>query len=352
MGQIRFDAQHVLGKTPGAFVIAEGGVNHNGDMALGFELIDAAAEAGADAIKFQTFKASRLVAPSAPKAEYQTSSGPEGESQKEMLKKLELSMDQHRQLQAHAAKRDLMFLSSPFDEQSVDLLVALGVEAIKLGSGEVTNVPLLQHAARTGLPVILSTGMSYLSEVDEAIRIVHDAGCAHLALMHCVSLYPTPPEFVNLKAMTTLQHAYAHLSIGFSDHTMGLAVSVAAVARGATMIEKHLTLDRQMEGPDHAASLEPEQFKLMVSMIREVEASLGDGIKAPVAGESEMRAVARRSLHIREAIGAGDVLTEAHLAVWRPSHGLASRHLDDVLGRRVVRDMTPGEALQWKDLHG
>lgn len=350
MGQIIFGSGQRLGKTPGAFIIAEAGVNHNGDMKLGLGLIDAAADAGADAIKFQTFSAKRLVAPSAPKAQYQETSGPEGESQAEMLKKLELSKAQHALLRDHAQQRGIMFMSSPFDEESVDLLVELGVEALKLGSGEVTNTPLLEHAASKGLPLILSTGMSTLAEVDHAVQVVRRAGGAALALMHCVSLYPTPVEYSNLKAMDVLKCAYQAIPVGFSDHTQGLAVSVAAVARGALIVEKHLTLDCSLPGPDHAASLEPHDFASLVSMIRQVEAALGHGRKEPMPGEEEMRFVARRSLHVARDLQKGDALTRDAIEVWRPSHGLPTHELPQVLGRKVSRAIKAGEPLTWDDL--
>lgn len=353
MGRIEFNGgEREIGERPGAFVIAEAGVNHNGDIDLGLKLVDAAARAGADAVKFQTFRASRLVAPSAPKARYQVASGPEGESQSQMLEKLELDYAQHVTLRDHAHARGLVFLSSPFDEESVDLLVKLGVAAIKLGSGELTNLPLLDHVAATKLPLILSTGMSYLSEVDLAVRRVREAGCVGLALMHCVSLYPTPEELVNLRAMTTLKNVFPDVPVGFSDHTPGVAMSVAAVARGAVCIEKHLTLDQRLPGPDHAASLEPEAFAQMVAMIREVEAGLGHGRKEPMAGEEEMRQVARRSLHVAHDLEEGHVIRREDLAVWRPASGLDARHLEDVIGMRTSRALRGGEALTWAAIHG
>lgn len=353
MGIIEFKAgERLLGKGSGAFVIAEAGVNHNGDLDLGLKLVDAAASAGADAVKFQTFRASRLVAPTAPKARYQEASGPDGESQSQMLEKLELDYAQHVALRDHAHEQGLVFLSSPFDEESVDLLVKLGVSALKLGSGELTNLPLLDHVAATSLPLILSTGMSYLSEVDAAVRRVRAAGCTGLALMHCVSLYPTPESLVNLRAMTTLKSVFPDVPVGFSDHTPGVAMSVAAVARGAVCIEKHLTLDQQLPGPDHAASLEPEAFAHMVAMIREVEAGLGHGRKEPMPGEEEMRQVARRSLHMARDLDEGQILTREDLAVWRPADGLDASHLEDVIGMRASRALRKGEALTWGVIHG
>lgn len=349
MGQLTFDSGRQVGHTPGVFVIAEAGVNHNGDLALAHDLVDAAAKAGADAVKFQTFEATRLVAPTAPKAEYQKK-GDAAATQLEMLRALELGLDAHRELKAYAESQGLVFLSSPFDVESVDLLVELGVDALKLGSGELTNVELLRHAATRGLPLILSTGMAYLSEIDEAVRRVRAWGLEDLAILHCVSLYPTPPEDVHLRAMAAVAGAAPGALYGFSDHTDGVAVSVAAVARGAQIIEKHLTCDRGLPGPDHAASLEPDTFAQMVSMIREVEQALGRAHKAPVAGESEMRHVARRSLHVRRDVESGEVLKASDLAVWRPASGLAPELMESVIGMRVHEALCAGDPLTWAAL--
>lgn len=350
MGSLLFASGRRIGHTPGVFVIAEGGVNHNGRLELGLRLIDAARDAGADAIKFQTFRASALVAPSAPKAEYQKRTSGAQETQFQMLQSLELSHEAHIQLRDYALEQGLVFMSSPFDMQSADMLVELGVPAIKLGSGELTNEPLLRHVAGLGLPVLFSSGMAHLWEVDRAVHVLSEAGCKDLGLMHCVSLYPTPPDLSNVRATRTLKDLYPSISVGFSDHTEGVAVSVAAVALGATMIEKHLTLDRAMPGPDHAASLDPEGFGLMVRMIREVEQSLGDGRKRPAPGEDTMAGIARRSLHVAQDVPQGHVISPEDLAIWRPAHGLAPTHFDEVVGMRAARALTQGEALTWQML--
>lgn len=353
MGQLAFASGRTLGSGPGAFVIAEAGVNHNGELALARGLVDAAAEAGADAVKFQTFRAKDLVAAAAPKAAYQRRQAP-GETQREMLERLELGRAQHGELQAYARERGLVFLSSPFDPASVDLLVDLGVPALKLGSGELTNLPLLQHAARTGLPILLSTGMAFLAEVDVAARTILAAQpleARDLALLHCVSRYPAPLEHANVRAMVTLRGAIgAPVRFGYSDHTPGAAAPAAAVALGACVIEKHLTLDRSLPGPDHAASLDPAGFAEMVRLVRDVEAALGDGVKGPQPGEDEMRLVARRSLHLRRSVASGEPVTVEDLAVLRPADGLPPAQLPEVLGLRAARDLALGEPLRMGDV--
>ena len=357
MGQLVFASGRALGSGPGAFVIAEAGVNHNGDLALARGLVDAAAEAGADAVKFQTFRASDLVAAGAPKAAYQRREAPH-ESQRAMLERLELGRAQHAELQGYARERGLVFLSSPFDFQSVDLLVELGVPALKLGSGELTNLPLLRYAARTGLPLLLSTGMAFLGEVDVAARAVlstQPPAALDLALLHCVSRYPAPLEHANVQAMVTLRKAIGGpVRFGYSDHTPGPAAPAAAVALGARVIEKHLTLDRRLPGPDHAASLDPSGFAEMVHLVRDVEAALGEGVKAPQPGEDEMRLVARRSLHIRRPVAPGSLLTPEDVAILRPAEGLPPARLDDVLGLRAARALAAGEPLRLGDVvaHG
>ena len=330
------------------FIIAEAGVNHNGDLNMARRLVEAAAAAGADAVKFQTFSAQRLVAASAPKAEYQKRDDA-SESQFDMLKKLELSREDHVVLQEHARQHGIEFLSSPFDVESLEMLVSLGVPKLKLGSGELTNFVLLEKAARTGLPLMISTGMAYLSEVDRAVRALESADCGPLGIFHCVSLYPTPISQVNLRAMDTLRMAFPSHTVGFSDHTIGPSACVAAVARGARLIEKHLTLDTSLPGPDHAASMDPPGFTDMVSQIRAVEHMLGDGNKRPADGEDEMRKIARRSIHAIVPIDKGQVIQENMLAVLRPGTGLGSEMWSHVVGARAARAVKAGEALQLGD---
>jgi N-acetylneuraminate synthase len=257
----------LIGPGQPVFVIAEAGVNHNGDLKLARALIDVAVEAGADAVKFQTFRAERLATPDAPKAEYQVQTTGNAESQFEMLRRLELSADAHRELQAYCHERGIIFLSTPFDEEAVDLLDESGVAAFKISSGDLTNSPLLEHVASKGKPVILSTGMSELSELIEAVSVLNTAGCENPVLLHCVSNYPADPAEVNLRAMQTMRSAF-DVPVGFSDHTQGIDVALAAVALGACVIEKHFTLDRTMPGPDHRASLEPTELRELVRSIR------------------------------------------------------------------------------------
>jgi len=331
------------------FVIAEAGVNHNGDLELARRLVDVAAEAGADAVKFQTFRADRLVSPTAPKAAYQRQTTDAGESQLDMLRRLELSPAAHRELNDYCRQRGLIFLSTPFDEESADLLDELDVLAFKIGSGEVTNHPFLEYVARKGKPIILSTGMSYLSEVDEAVRVLRDAGCEQLILLHCVSSYPAAPADANLKAIQTLAAAFG-VPVGYSDHTPGIEVALAAVALGACVIEKHFTLDRNLPGPDHRASLEPPELRALISGVRTVERALGDGIKRPVPAEADTRAVARRSLAARVDIPAGVIVEAGMLTALRPADGIPPGLIRRVIGRRTRRSLTAGQFIDWSDL--
>lgn len=350
MGRVVFPSQRTLGETHGVFVIAEAGVNHNGDLGLARRLVDAAADAGADAVKFQTFTARRLVTADGPQAAYQAERAAAA-SQSAMLEGLELSADAHAQLRDHALARGLVFLSSPFDDESVDLLVSLGVEALKLGSGELTNAPLLRHAAATGLPLILSTGMAWLSEVAAAVELVRAAGVVDLAVLQCTSRYPAPLEDAHVRAMRTLSRALGRdVVIGYSDHTLGHAAPAAAVARGARILEKHLTLDTALPGPDHAASLDPAGFTAMVSLVRDVERALGDDAKRPRAGEDEMRQVARRGLHLARDVAAGARIAPADLIALRPAEGLPPSALDDVVGLIAARDLPAGAPLHLGDV--
>ena len=323
------------------FIIAEAGVNHDGDLKKAKLLVEVAAHAGADAVKFQTFSADRLVALSAPKAAYQHRGTPAEESQHAMLKRLELSNDAHRILKSHAESCGIEFMSTPFDEECADFLVELGVSRIKVSSGDLTNLPFLKHLAASGLPVILSTGMATLGEVERAIAQFPDAS-ARLSLLHCTSSYPASPSDVNLSAMRTMSTAFG-LPIGYSDHTSGIEVAIAAAALGATIIEKHFTLDKHAPGPDHAASLLPEEMKAMVLAIRTVELAIGDGVKAPRAGERDVAAVARKSIFMRATVPAGGQIGERDLTMRRPGHGLGAELLGLVVGRTASVEIVAGQ---------
>ena len=338
----------VIGPGQPVFVIAEAGVNHNGDLALAHRLVDAAADAGADAVKFQTFAADRLVSPAARKADYQVENTGTAGSQIEMLKQLELTPAMHHELIAHTADRGLIFLSTPFDEQCADLLAGLDAPAFKTSSGDVTNLPFLEHLARTGRPIIFSTGMSHLAEVEEAMRAILEAGGHSVIMLHCVSDYPTNPADVNLRAMDTLAAAFP-VPIGFSDHTLGTHIAVAAVARGARMIEKHLTLDRTLPGPDHLASLEPAEFKKMVAEIRDTESALGDGVKQPRGGEIVNIPIGRKSLHWRRALEAGKTVSAEDCIALRPATGISPARLRSLIGRRTATPVTAGAIVREED---
>ena len=325
-----------VGEGEPCFIIAEAGVNHNGDIRLAKSLVDAACEAGADAIKFQTFRASRLVTRDAEKAEYQVKNDAAGETtQFGMLEKLELSEEDFRALSAYAKKKGILFLSTAFDEESLDLLIRLHVPAFKIPSGEITNIPSIARIAREKKPVILSTGMSTLDEVEDAVRCLQEHGCREIILLHCTTSYPAPPASVNLRVMDTLRDTF-RLPVGYSDHTEGCLVPVAAVARGASLIEKHLTLDRTLAGPDHAASIEPAELKRLITAIRKLETVLGTGEKRPDACEIGNRAVVRKSVVAAEQIPRGSVLTASMLALKRPGTGIGPKYLKELLGKRAT----------------
>jgi len=326
------------------FIIAEAGVNHNGDPELAKRLVDAAAEAGADAVKFQTYKTENVVSKTAPKAKYQEKTTDATESQYDMLKKLELAVQDFVELKDYCIRRNILFMSTPHDQESIDTLNELGVKVFKVGSGDITNIPYLKHMACKGKPIILSTGMSYLSEVDEAVRVIQLAGNEQLILLHCVSNYPADPSDVNLRAMETMKKAFG-VPIGYSDHTLGIEIPVAAVAMGACVIEKHFTLDRSMPGPDHRASLEPVELKAMVQGIRTVEKALGDGRKQPAASEANTAEVARKSLVAACDIDKGTILSEEWIAVKRPGTGLAPSLLKYIVGRKARQSIPAGTLL-------
>lgn len=326
------------------FVIAEAGVNHNGDIELARELVMVAARSGADAIKFQTFSAERLATESAPKARYQAAHTDPAESQQRMLKRLELSESEHRRLMDDCRREGIMFLSSAFDERSADLLQSLGVEAYKVPSGEITNLPFLAHLAAKGRCLIVSTGMSDLEEVDAALAAIRGAADVPIALLHCVSLYPSPARGVNLRAMETMRRRY-DVPVGYSDHTEGAAVALAAVALGASIVEKHFTLDRGLPGPDHAASLEPAELRSLIEQVRDVESALGDGVKRPLPEEAETAAVARKSLVAAADIPAGTVIVRDMIAIKRPGTGLAPNRLEWLVGRRARSAIAVGSVI-------
>ncbi len=327
-----------------AFIIAEAGVNHNGDVQLARDLVDAAWKAGASAVKFQTFKAEQLVTADAPKASYALETTDNQESFLDMLRRLELDEAAHRELLERSGERELVFMSTPFDEESADFLNALPVPIFKIPSPEITNIPLLRHVARMGKPVILSTGMATLAEVETAVETLEREGTRDLIILHCVSNYPARPEDTNLRVLETLRAAFGY-PVGLSDHTAGVEISVAAVALGACVIEKHYTLDRNLPGPDHQASLEPDELKLLVHSIRNVEAAMGTGRKAPVAREANTAAVARKSLVTAQALPAGTVLTEAMIAIRRPGTGLPPAMREQLVGRTLRVDLPAGALL-------
>ncbi len=331
------------------FVIAEAGVNHNGDVALARRLVDAAAECGADAVKFQTFNVDALLTREAPKAGYQVETTGEGESQRDMLARLELGADRLGELRDRAAKHGLVFFSAPFDEASADVLEALDVALFKVPSGEITNLPLLRHVAAKRRPIILSTGMASLDEVGEALAAIRAAGDPPVAVLHCLSAYPAPAGEVNLRAMDSLAARF-DCPVGFSDHTLGIEVAVAAVARGATIIEKHLTLDTSLPGPDHRASLDPAEFRAMVKAIRVVESALGDGVKRAMPSELDTRRVARKSLVAARALKAGERVEAGDLLSKRPGTGISPAELPRVVGLRLTRDMAVDEVIPWEAL--
>lgn len=342
-------AGRIVGPAQPCFVIAEAGVNHNGELRLAMELVDIASNAGADAVKFQTFDAERLVTRDAPKAEYQASATGENESQYDMLHRLELSFDDHRALVKRCSERGILFLSTPFDEESADMLDALDVCAYKTPSGELTNLPYLQHIARNGKPMIVSTGMATLGEVEEAMASIESVGGSQVALLHCVSNYPADPATVNLRAMDTLSKAFG-VPTGYSDHTSGLEIAFASVALGAAVIEKHFTIDRTMPGPDHRASLEPEELVALVHGIRSIESSLGDGRKSPSVKELDTARVARKSLVLARDVAAGALLCDADILIKRPGTGIAPKFRLQVVGREARNAMPKGTVLTWDAL--
>ena len=321
------------------FIIAEAGVNHNGSLDLAKRLIEIAVDSGADAVKFQTFKAESLVSKNAQKADYQKQTTDASESQFDMIKKLELDVETHKELIAYCQEKDIMFLSTPFDHESIDLLSDLGLQIFKIPSGEITNLPYLRHIGSLGKKVVLSTGMSNLKEVGDALNILINAGTSkdNITVLHANTMYPTPMEDVNLNAMLTMQKEF-DVAVGYSDHTLGIEVDIAAVAMGASCIEKHFTLDRAMDGPDHRASLEPEELKEMVNSIRNIEKALGSSEKKPSQSESVNIDVARKSIFAKIDINKGDILDKKNLCVKRPGSGISPMKWDEVMGTISIKN--------------
>lgn len=329
-----------------AFIIAEAGVNHNGKLVLAYQLVDKAKEAGVDAIKFQTFNPKKLVSKVAKMATYQRDNIGKEKSQQEMLSELTLEKKDFVKIKEYCEKKEILFLSTPFDEESVDFLEDL-VPYYKIGSGEITNLPFLKHIAKKGKPIILSTGMSYLGEVETAVKAIQEIDDdLELYLLHCTTNYPCPINEVNLKAMQTLKEAFK-LPVGYSDHTKGIEVPIAAVALGARIIEKHFTLDNNMEGPDHKASLEPDELKEMVFRIRNIEKALGDGIKKPNRSEIKIREVARKVLVSNKKLTQGSVIRRGDIEIKRAGRGILPHELEIIENHKLVKDIDEDEPLTW-----
>ena len=328
-------------------VIAEAGVNHNGDLALAKQLIDAAADAGADLVKFQTFSADRLVTRRAKKADYQSVNTKTTESQHEMLSRLELSANMHRELIAHSDMRNIGFFSTGFDIESVDFLIGLGISRFKIPSGEITNLPYLRHIGQFSKPVIISTGMATMDDIKAAIDVLEQAGTVRslITVLHCTTEYPTPMVKVNLRFMQSIQGAFG-VNVGYSDHTAGIEVAIAAAALGATVIEKHFTLDKNLPGPDHKASLEPDELKIMVSSIRNIEIAMGNGIKRLTPSETSNKFVTRKSLVAKKAIKSGEILSIDNITTKRPGTGISPMRWDEVIGRVAARDFDTDELIE------
>lgn len=329
-------------------IIAEAGVNHNGDPALAFKLVDAARDAGADMIKFQAFNAAALVSAAAPKADYQLQTTGADESQLAMVRRLELSPLVFQELAAYCTKQGIIFLAAPFDHESINLLADMALPLLKIPSGEITNLPYLRKIGGLGRELFLSTGMSTLEEVGDALVVLEQAGTPRdrITLLHCVTEYPAPFAEVNLRAMQTMREAFSGIKgVGYSDHTAGIEIPIAAAALGACVIEKHFTLDRSMKGPDHKASLEPDELATMVRTVRNVESALGNGVKLPTASELKNCAIVRKSIVAACPIRTGDRLTENNLTVKRPGTGISPMQWDAILGSTAQRDYEPDEEI-------
>ncbi|GAA0512373.1 N-acetylneuraminate synthase [Halorubrum aquaticum] len=338
-----------IGPDSSPFFIAEAGVNHNGELKKAKELIDVAVEAGADAVKFQTFTAERLVTPNANKADYQTETTGEG-SQYEMLKRYELDREAHKLLLDYCSEKEITFLSTPFDRESADMLKQLGVSAIKLGSGELTNIPLIKHVAGFDLPLIVSTGMGTLEEVKEAYDTIQSVDPrADVVFLHCTSTYPCSPDDVNLRAMETIRKEL-DVSVGYSDHTVLSETPAFAVAAGASILEKHFTLDSTLPGPDHEASLEPEELDRAVALVHTAARIRGNPRKQPTESEQENIRTIRKSLHAASDLNSGDLLEESNIALLRPEEGISPRKYDSVVGKKIIRSISQGEPITIADI--
>ena len=329
-------------------IIAEAGVNHNGDILLAKELINSAAAAGADIVKFQSFVADKIISRTAPKADYQMNATDKGESQYEMVRKLELTRDHHEILVDECRRKNIEFLSTAFDTDSFDLLVDMGVECVKIPSGEITNLPYLRYVTRLKMPIILSTGMATLGDIEAALAVIEESGTPRekVTVLHCTTEYPTPMEDVNLRAMKSIATAFG-VNVGYSDHSKGIEVAVAAVALGAKVIEKHFTLDRTLPGPDHQASLEPDELKAMVDAIRNIEKALGDGIKRPTPSETKNIPIARKSIVSRCDIDKGEVFSSENICTKRPGTGISPMLWDEVIGRTASRAFSSDELIEF-----
>ena len=326
-------------------IIAEAGVNHNGDIDLARKMVNVAKSAGADYIKFQTFIPEKLVSKFAEKAEYQKETTGANESQLQMLKKLTLTNDNFRELKEYCSKVGIGFISTPFDLESIDFLETFDMDLWKIPSGEITNLPYLEKIAKTKRKVVMSTGMCDMQEVKEAVDILEKNGSKEIILLHCNTQYPTPYEHVNLSAMQTIREETGK-QVGYSDHTQGIEVPIAAVAMGATVIEKHFTLDKEMEGPDHKASLNPEELKAMVEAIRHIEVAVGDGKKEPSPSEQSNKSVARKSIVAKRNIKQGEILTEENLTVKRPGNGISPMCWYEIIGTSAIRDFMEDELIE------
>tara|TARA_B100000809_G_C15108206_1_gene519555 strand:- start:592 stop:1608 length:1017 start_codon:yes stop_codon:yes gene_type:complete len=332
-------------------IIAEAGVNHNGDINIAKELIDVAAKADVNYVKFQTFKTENLVSKKAKKADYQIENTNKGGTQFEMLKKLELDRETHNILIDYCAQKNVKFLSTGFDLESLDLLNELNIDIFKVPSGEITNLPYLEKVASFGKPVILSTGMCDMQEVQQAFNVIIDNGIRKddITILHCNTEYPTPMQDVNLNAMLTIQKELG-VKVGYSDHTLGIEIPTAAVALGAIFIEKHFTLNRQMEGPDHKASLEPDELTQMVSAIRNIEKAMGNGIKTPSSSEQKNINIARKSIHINKDLKANHTLTQNDLIMMRPGDGISPMDSNTIIGKKLIKTLSQNHKLKNKDL--
>lgn len=338
----------LIGEDEPCFIIAEAGVNHNGDISLAKKLIEVAADMGADAVKFQTFKAEKLVLQDADKAEYQMKSTGSEESQYQMLKKLELTESNFEELKAYAEMKNIIFLSTPFDNESADFLDNIGVPLFKIGSGELTNLPLLQHIAKKNKPVILSTGMSTLGEIEEALYTLINGGLRDIIILHCITSYPAKAKEANLNVIKTLRSCFK-LPVGLSDHTLGINVSLAARVLRACVIEKHFTLDKKLPGPDHGASLDPEELGALVNGVREIESALGDGIKKPTKEEENIKKFVRKKLVACVEIPRGTIIAEEMVMLKRvgTEEGIDPKYLHSVLGKKTLQEIKNNSLIKW-----